>query len=288
MLLLTEDSALYRSLRSLAVDRRMVFFAGLPGMGKSLLIHQLAHLAAKVGREVHLLQWDVARPVFEASEPGQRYPTVDGVTHAVIRKAAGIWSRHAVADWHRHNSGPEHLLIGETPLVGHRFVELARPSHDDAEPLLDSAACCFVIPVPSGEVRRFLEDERIRRAAQPTHAREREDAPPDLLRELWRALVGVARELGVAGAPTTLNAEIPYDPLVYQQVYERVLKRRHVEAVIVDTVLPTAGRSAYDFTIARRDVMPSSAEASRFIREVERHYPDLTRLEREIERWYVV
>ncbi len=63
----------------------MVFFAGLPGTGKSLLVHQLVHVAAGRGRRVHLLQWDVARPVLEASPAGRRYPLADGVTHAVVR-----------------------------------------------------------------------------------------------------------------------------------------------------------------------------------------------------------
>jgi hypothetical protein len=72
---------------------RMVFFAGLPGTGKSLFVHQLVHLAQDRGRLVHLLQWDVARPVFEASPAGQRYPVVNGVTHVLIRRAAGLWSR---------------------------------------------------------------------------------------------------------------------------------------------------------------------------------------------------
>ena len=85
-------------LRGLAAQR-MVFFAGLPGTGKSLLVHQVAHLAFGVGRSVHLLQWDVARPVFEASPAGRRYPLVDGVTQAVIRKAAGLWVRQALVTW---------------------------------------------------------------------------------------------------------------------------------------------------------------------------------------------
>src|SRR6266571_3560515 len=106
-------AALEAQLRSLA-GRHLVFFAGLPGTGKSLLAHQLAHLAAVAGRGIHLLQWDVARPVFEAAPAGRRYPLADGVTHAVIRKAAGLWVRHAVAGWSERHRGPEPLLVGET------------------------------------------------------------------------------------------------------------------------------------------------------------------------------
>ena len=47
------DSPLYSQLELLASHHRMVF---LPGTGKSLLIHQLTHLAAAGNRNVYLLQ----------------------------------------------------------------------------------------------------------------------------------------------------------------------------------------------------------------------------------------
>src|SRR5262249_20421413 len=166
------DPRLMEQLRALG-RRRMVFFAGLPGTGKSLLVHQLAHLALDAGRRVHLLQWDVARPVFEASPAGRRYPLVDGVTHAVVRRAAGVWARRAIFEWNARHADPAHLLIGETPFVGNRFVELARRVDDAAESLLGDPSCRFAIAVPSREVRQFLEAERERRAAHPLHPRER-------------------------------------------------------------------------------------------------------------------
>ena len=61
-LVVDADRRLAERMRTLA-GRRMVFFAGLPGTGKSLLVHQLVHLASGAGRQVHLIQWDVARPV---------------------------------------------------------------------------------------------------------------------------------------------------------------------------------------------------------------------------------
>src|SRR5579864_1476208 len=122
-----DDPALAGRLRALAAEARVIFVTGLPGTGKSLVIRGLADLAAGAGRTVHTLQWDVARPVFEASPVGRRYPLVDGVTHVVIRKAAGLWVRGALADWHAANPSAAHVLIGELPLVGGRFIELARP-----------------------------------------------------------------------------------------------------------------------------------------------------------------
>src|SRR5439155_107726 len=112
------------------------------------------------------LQWDLARPAFETSAAGRRYPQESGVTHGVIRIAVGRWARPAVARWHAAQPTSD-LLIGEAPFVGHRFIELARPVDDAAEPLLASPAARFVIPVPSASLRRHLEAERARRTGTP-------------------------------------------------------------------------------------------------------------------------
>jgi hypothetical protein len=291
-LVVEADPRLAEAIRGLA-QQRMVFFAGLPGTGKSLLVHQLTHLAASAGRSVHLLQWDVARPAFEASAAGRRYPLADGVTHPVIRKAAGLWARRALVAWDERHPDPRHLLVGETPFVGNRFVELARRLDDAAEALLTGPSCRFVIAVPSREVRRFLEAERERRAASPLHPREREDAPPHVLRALWRDLHEVATELAIAnpepdtpGRGQSTGADgPPYDPAVYQRVYETVLRHRNVQALALNTILPTETLSVYDFAVAPPDLAPTEAEADELIRDVERRYPEAATLQHEIARW---
>jgi hypothetical protein len=279
--LLSQGSPLLASLQRLARDARCVFFAGLPGTGKSLLIHQLAHLASAAGRQVHLLQWDVARPAFEASAAGRRYPQDRGITHPLIRIAVGRWGRPAIARWDAAQP-PRALLVGETPFVGHRFIDLARPANDAAEPVLTSPRTRFVIPVPSVSLRRHLERERARRATTPVHVREREDAPPDVLRGVWRELAGVATALGIA----RVADDADYDPDVYRAVYERLLARRHVEALRLDERLPAGGVSAYDFRIPTLDLVPSDEEAAGFIAEAEREYADPATLERAVARWF--
>ena len=276
-LVVDADRRLAERMRTLA-GRRMVFFAGLPGTGKSLLVHQLVHLASGAGRQVHLVQWDVARPVFESSPAGRRYPIVDGVTHAVVRRAAGLWVREALVDWSTRYREPGHLLVGETPFVGNRFVELARRIDDRAEVLLTSPWCRFVIATPSCEVRSFLEAQRERRAGNPLHPREREDAPSHVLRDLWQSLAAIKG--GAAREP------VPYDPAVYAEVYERVLRHRNTELVELDVILPTERFSVYDFAVAPRELVPTTAEAERFIVEVERRYPDPRVLDGEIARWW--
>ena len=283
-IILDPGSPLYAALVGLVEDGRLVFFAGLPGTGKSLLIHQLAHLAHARGRTIHLLQWDTARPIFERSNAGRRYPQVDGVTHGMIRIAAGRWARAEITRWHRVHPGPDHLLIGEAPFVGHRLVELARPGDDASEPLLAAGSTRFVIPVPSREVRVHLEAERDRRAQRPLHEREREDAPPQVLRDLWRQIVTVGHELGVPGA---VPARTAYNPEVYQRVYLHILARRHAQVLALDEILPTASFSAYAFGVPCDDVLPSDDEVWQAIRAAEGAYADLEMLREEIERWYV-
>jgi hypothetical protein len=285
MMIVPRGSTLYVQLTQLA-ERRMVFFAGLPGTGKSLLIHQLAHLADTAGRTVHLLQWDVARPVFEASPPAARYPMERGVTHALIRKALGAWVRRAVVAWQQHSPEPRHLLIGETPLVGHRFIELARRADDSAEPLLAAPSCRFVIPVPSRDVRRFLELERERRIRRPRHDRERDDAAPHVLRELWEHVVAAAQALGVDAVRQP--PPVPFDPVLYEHVYRRLLAHRHVESLPVDMLLPTSDFTVYAFTHPTHHLVPTPEEAARFIEAVEHTSPHPKALDEEMTRWYIV
>lgn len=279
--LLSQGSRLLAAFERLARDARCVFFAGLPGSGKSLLIHQLAHLAHARGRGIHLLQWDVARPAFEAGAAGRRYPQADGITHPLLRIAVGRWARPALARWNAREP-PSALLIGETPFVGHRFIDLARAMDDDAESLLASAATRFVIPVPSIALRRHLEEERVRRSRAPVHAREREDAPPDVLRGVWEELAAVATTLGIASGAAAGG----YDPVVYRALYQRLLARRHAEALDVDERLPTAGTSAYAFRIPATDLMPTDADVARYVAETEQLDREPVALERAVASWF--
>jgi hypothetical protein len=288
------DPDLYAALQHLSQTARAVFFAGLPGTGKSLLVHQLVGLAHAARRPVHLLQWDVVRPAIERSPAGVAYPMVDGVTHGVIRIAAGLWARGAVARWAAETAQPEDLLVGETPLVGHRFIELARPGGDEAEPFLSGPGCRFMIPVPSVEVRRTIEAERARRIARPVHDRELEDAPPTVLRAQWEALAEIApligtrpvtsRQVGTPGG----TVQVPYDPDVYARAYESVLRHRHAKSIPMRMLLPATMISVYDFAVPTRDLVPTADEAAACVRLVEKRFPDPLAVQATIDQWYIV
>jgi hypothetical protein len=93
--------------------------------------------------------------------------------------------------------------------------------------------------------------------------------------------------LGLGAALPASAVEIPYDPGLYQAVYQRLLTQRQVLILPINTILPTTTLSVYDFAVPRHDVVPTIEEVTHFIGEVEQQYPDLDMLQQDIDRWYM-
>jgi len=280
-MLLDRDPASFGLLRDAARERRCVFVAGLPGVGKSLIVQQLALIAEAEGRVPHLLQWDVARIPFDTPAILARHPEVNGVTDVAIRTAVGLWARDAVTRWDSAHAGsPEHLLVGETPLVGGRLAELARPMDDAVEPLLAGPATLFVIAVPTPELRRTIEASRERDLADPAHERDRASAPSHLIRVHWDEIVEIARRLGLETAQ-----DGGYDPDAYVAVYRRALRRRNSVVLPLAKVLAVRG-SPHERAAPVRELIPSDRDVAHAIELAER----LARAEIEdaATRWYDV
>lgn len=250
-LLLKPNSLIYQTFADLIDRADRVFFAGLPGVGKSLLLQQLTLMAQDAGRRAHLLQWDTVRPAFERP----KYPLQDGATHPMVIKAVGLWLRPALLDWDKAHPKPASLLIGEAPLIGGRLMEIARPCNDDAEAMLRDEGTRFVVPVPSKEVRAVIETNRERTIARPRHPNETEDAPPDLLRALWQDLHRIAVRLRL-----TESAAAPYSPPIYAAVYRHLLQHRHVHILPLNEPLEPAA-SVYEFDADPPQLRADSAQA---------------------------
>ena len=255
-IILPAGSALRSRFEALAAHQRMVFIAGLPGVGKSLLVRQLALLAHRAGRRIHLLQWDAARSAFETPAILARYPEVDGFTHLAIKKAVGQWARGHLLRWHESNADPANLLIAEAVFIGNRLSELIEPAPDQAESLLASELLRFVLPVPTREVRQLIEASRDRTMEAPRHPREKVDARPNVLRALWDE---VYRE-GTGQPPG--QGPAPYDPEIYTAVFRRWLAARHVEVIPIDQPLD-GSTSAYDFGVPVEDLAATPLEVAR-------------------------
>ncbi len=260
-LILEPESLLYRRFSQLIEDADLVFFAGLPGVGKSLLLQQLTLMALAAGRRVTLLQWDTARQPFETP----RYPLSDSATHPLVIRATGAWLRRALLDWHARARKPQDMLIGEVPLIGGRFMEVARLKSDEAETLLSDERTQFLIPLPSSEVRALIETRRARSIADPQHENEAHDAPPDLLRALWLDVYRVGVLLGLA-PPTKVDA--PYSPAVYEAVYRHLLQHRNARVLPIDEPLqPTA--SVYDRAEQLPFLRATAAQAETILADLE-------------------
>ena len=249
---------LHDLIASAARERHCVFVAGLPASGKSAVVRRIGRAAADAGRVVHLLQWDVARLPFDTPANLARYPELGGVTHAAIRLAVGRWARGAVLRWDRAHPGPRHILVGETPLIGERLMELARPRDDGLEPLLAGERTLFVVPVPSAAVRRAIEAAR---AGDMSAARDAKSAPPDLVRAHWSEIEAVAVALGLPRA----SGSAGYDPGLYAATYQRLLRHRHV------VVAPVTDVAWTDAALAGvHEIVPSADEVAATMREIER------------------
>ncbi len=254
------DSALYSTFSATLASADLVFFAGLPGVGKSLLLQQMALMAAAAGRRVTLLQWDVARQPFESP----RHPLVDGATHPLVIRAVGHWSRGAVLRWSAARTTND-LLLGEAPLIGGRFMELVRRADDAAEALLSDERTRFLLPAPSVKLRAHIEAQRGRSIAAPRHENEAHDAPPDLLRALWRDLHQVAATLGLAPAAAD---DADYSPEIYAAVYRHLLQHRRVKQVYMRRPLP-AMTSVYDGLDALPQLRATTTEAAAILTQLE-------------------
>lgn len=282
-IILKRDSEIYQTFAQLIQDADRVFFAGIPGVGKSLLLQQLTLMAIQAGRSVHHMQWDTTRPAFETPELLAKYPEIDGVTHAMIRKAVGMWARQGVAEWDASHEKPVQMLIGEVPLVGNRLMELVKPYEDEIEAILADARTQFVIPVPSKAVRDVIEANREKTIVDPRHEKETKDAPPNVLRALWHDLYQLAGALGL----TDVQADrMPYSPEIYCAVYEYLLQHRHVKTLDIDEVLKPAG-SAYDFENQIPELTASSMQVQDIVSRLETEFT-MAQIQADVERWYVV
>ncbi|MCP5096775.1 MAG: hypothetical protein GY943_14575 [Chloroflexi bacterium] len=281
-IILPPESNSYRLFQQIAAQQRVVFLAGLPGTGKSLLLQQLALMAAQAGRTVHLLQYDVARMPFETPENLAKYPEIDGFTHAGIRKAVGLWARQGVLAWHKQFADPSHFLLGEVPLVGNRLIELTQQLNDDAESLLASEATLVVLPVPSVEIRQLIESAREKSIAQPRHHKEEKDAQPNVLHALWEEVAQVGVTLGkVDKLPT---CKVAYDPEVYTAVYQHLLQHRHHQTLPINIALHPTG-SAYNLQIGGTELAATPETVQKIIAQLEQDYTPNS-LDQAVTNWF--
>ncbi len=250
----------------MALSAELVFVCGIPGTGKSLFMRELFASCRRAGRQASMLQWDVARRPFDEPAILAAYPEIDGSTHIMIRRAAGLWALDAVSKWRAARSASDVLLI-EAPLIGGRFIEFAHPAPNELETLLRSPRAQFWVVTPSVQVRRAIEAARRAESVQPRHTYDGANAMPSVVDALWSDIVQAALELGVCPDAVQGGTAPAYSPDLYFDVYRRVLGARHAERLEVSEILANE-TSPHDID-GRRDLAPSPQQARSSLRAAE-------------------
>lgn len=229
--IIPSDSPIRQSLE-LLTESKIIVFSGLPGVGKSLYINSFQAIAHNRGKDIDIIQWDVARKAFETEYISQHYPMGEGTVHNGLKMIAGLWLIDTVKQWLDFNKNSENILLIEAPLVGHRFVELVQKQNDqEIENILSSERCKIVIPIPSKKVREEIEAERNRQVSEDTKVWS--GAKPSVMLMLWKLTCGIANEFG---KNIDLSEQPPYDPEVYHFVFSKILKHRNVVALHIDEI----------------------------------------------------
>jgi len=218
-----KSSPIFQTLEKTAKTAKAVVFSGLPGVGKSLYINQFQLIAAAEGRAVTVIQWDIARKAFEIPAIAARYPMGDGVVHNGVKLSVGKWLLATIMQWLTDHEKDNQLLLIEAPLVGHRFIELAKKQEDKKlEAFLSSELFQVLMPIPSKKVRAKIEADR--RAQIAEDAKIWVGAKPSVMLMLWKMICGIANKFG---RNISMDGQPPYDPEIYEFVFTKILKHRH-------------------------------------------------------------
>lgn len=285
MIIIPKSTPLHTQFNTVGQQARAVFFAGLPGVGKSLLLQQFALMAHENGRIIHSLQWDVTRATFEnAPENLAKYPEIDGATQPIMRKAVGMWAREGVHQWHTNHPNTQHLLVGEVPLIGNRLIELVQQKEDDVETLLTDPSTVFFLPVPSKAVRAIIENAREKTIANPQHEKEKNDAQPNVLRAMWQDVVQLGYELGLSKSEPA--ADLTYDPAVYTAVFDHLLQHRNTITLHINDPLTPQG-SAYDIDIIQSELSATPADVKRIVHQLETEWT-MPQIEKAVAQWAIL
>lgn len=279
------DTEISKTLADAAQNCRMVFFTGLPASGKSFLMREQVSMAVAAGRRVQIIRWDAGLAAFESDTILARYPDVGDGSHPVIRKAAGLWARQALARWLSEHRDPAEMLIGEAPIIGSRYSEFVQVIPDVAEPALASNTTAFFYPVPTGEVREKLEAIRKATFANPKHPDEAKDAPPEIMNLAWRLTCEKAVELGLV-KERNIGNRFGYDETTYQRFFDHLLRHRNARAIYIDTLYSDSG-SAHDLEGSISELIATPGEMAKAIAEVELSMSP-KEIAREVENWYRV
>ena len=275
------SSPVFQQLDKLAAEQKVVVFSGLPGVGKSLYIKEFQLIAKSYDRPVDVIQWDVARKAFETESILEHFPMGEGTVHNGLKLIAGKWLMDELSLWVDSNWGSDRILLIEAPLVGHRFIELAKISADsELEEILSSTDLAVVMPIPTSTVRAKIEEERRRQVKDD--AAVWSGAKPSVMLMLWKMTCGIANEFG---KNIDMSGQPPYDSAIYKFVFAEILKHRNFVPLIIDEVfdVPPEGEDALHNDDSKKADVETANHYGTMIRDT---YTDI-QIDEIVSNWYI-
>lgn len=280
--IIPRSSPIYETLVSAAKKSKVVVFSGLPGVGKSLYINQFKQIAKKHGRVITIIQWDIARKAFETPVVFSRYPIGDGVIHNGVKIGVGQWLMDTLQNWLKNNDKASSMLLIEAPLVGHRFIELAKVQENiHLEKFLKSPDFQVIVPIPSKRVRAKIEEDR--RVQIADNATTWVGAKPSVMLMLWKMICGIANEFG---SSIPMEGQPPYDPAVYEFVFGKILKHRNFIPLHVDEIFSVSVVDEKELHNVG-SLAADEATANHYSELTASNYPDDEAIDAVIKEWYL-
>lgn len=276
------DSKVFQTIDDITKNAKIVAFSGLPGVGKSLYINQFHQCAQSNQRSIDVIQWDVARKAFETPEISKIYPIENDTVHNGVKLSVGQWLIDFIDQWLIEHSHNDRILLIEAPLVGHRFVEIAKECQlERVEEYLSSDQFKVIVPIPTKEVRAKIEDSR--KAQVSEDAEDWSGAKPSVMLMLWKMICGIANKMGRS---IPMDGQPDYDPEVYQFVFSSILKHRHVVPLIVDEIFEIP-IDTEDALHSLDSISPSSEVAAKYVVQTQELHPTDSALDDYVATWYL-
>ena len=164
-------------------------------------------------------------------------------------------------------------------MIGNRLIELAQTREDQVESLLASPKASFVIPIPSRAVRRTARQNalvtRNTNAKLPTRR---------LMSCKTYGKPYIVLRTSLAWHRNRQRSQSRLNPEIYSGVYQHLLQHRHVEPLLIDTLLP-ASASVYDLNIVASELTATPDAVASIMAYIEAHYSPAKR-KREVAQWY--
>jgi hypothetical protein len=280
-LLFHKNSRIFKTLNQHAKLAKVVMFSGLPGVGKSLYVNQFYQIAQANGKNITVIQWDMARKAFETPEILAKYPLGDGLTHNGVLISIGLWIIDVLKKWLIENTNKNALLLIEAPLLGNRFIELAKIVEDyEVEKFLKSPEFQVIVPIPSKKLRKEIEVARAKDLSE--NATVWTGAKPSVMLMLWKMVCGIANKLG---KNITLEGQPLYDPIIYEFVFSKVLKNRHFITLYISKFYPVSIESE-DELHGLGSLKAQPNEANNYVEIISHKYPTIEELAKIVDNWY--